>query len=122
MTSDVHGRAEERFSAYLENDLPDTERQTLEQHLAGCMQCRTRLERFRTTVSNLSSLRLQAPPTFLNDIKGQIHRRSRGRFFGRRWMLFGRIPFEWVSLVMIIAMLVYYIISLQSTPGGVTPG
>jgi anti-sigma factor RsiW len=122
VTTDVHGRSEERFSAYLENDLPEVERRALEQHLSGCLQCRTRLERFRTTVSSLSELRLQAPPTFLADIKGQIHRRSRGRFFGRRWMLFGRIPFEWVSLTMIIAMLVYYIVSLQSSPDGVTPG
>jgi hypothetical protein len=52
-------------------------------------------------------------------IQNQIFMRSRGRFFGRRWKLFGRIPFEWVSLVMIVAMLIYYIALLHGAPSGV---
>ena len=47
--------------------------------------------------------------------------RSRGRFFDGRWLLFGRIPFEWVSLVMILAMLVFYILVLRDAPTSVTP-
>jgi len=37
-------------------------------------------------------------------------------------MLFGRIPFEVISLVMILVMLVYYILSLQGSPTTVKPG
>ena len=66
-------------------------------------------------------LKESAPSTFLAGIKQQIHRRSRGRFFGRRWLLFGRIPFEWVSLATIVLMLIYFIIYLQGSPTGVRP-
>ena len=45
-----------------------------------------------------------------------------GRFFGRRRLLFGRIPFEWVSLAMIVAMLVYYIVTQHASPTQVAPG
>ena len=62
-----------------------------------------------------------APSSFLPSIQKQIYDRSRGRFFGRRWKLFGRIPFEWVSLAMIIAMLIYYIALMHGAPSGVHP-
>jgi anti-sigma factor RsiW len=118
---DVHGRVTDKMSAYLDGDLPAEEKSALEQHLAGCIQCRTNLERFRATIGNLARLKKKAPQSFLPDIQQQIHDRSRGRFFGRRWMLFGRVPFEWVSLAMIIAMLVYYIATLAGSPTSVTP-
>jgi anti-sigma factor RsiW len=114
--TDVHSRLTERMSAYVEGELPAEEKAAVEQHLATCIQCRTNLNRFRETISNLSQLKKKAPQSFLPDIQQQIHVRSRGRFFGRRWMLFGRIPFEWVSLLMIVAMLVYYIVMLRSAP------
>ena len=79
------------------------------QHLAACIQCRTELTGFRKTVGSLGRFKQTAPPSFLVDIKQQIYKRSHGRFFRPRWKLFGRIPFEWVSLGTIIAMLVYYI-------------
>ncbi len=119
MTS--HEQANERFSAYLDGELRDAEKTTLEEHLATCIQCRTTLERLRSTLGGLSRMKVKAPPSFLGDIQRQINTRSRGRFFGKRWMLFGRVPFEWVSLVMILAMLVYYIVMMQSSPTGVSP-
>jgi predicted anti-sigma-YlaC factor YlaD len=119
--ADVHARTADRFSAYLDGELTPDERTAMERHLAACIQCRTNLDQFRRTVGNLSKLKGKAPMSFLPDIQGQIHARSRGRFFGKRWMLFGRIPFEWVSLAMIIAMLIYYLVSLQVSPTSVTP-
>jgi predicted anti-sigma-YlaC factor YlaD len=121
MAIDVHTRLNERMSAYLEGELPSEEKAAVEQHLATCIQCRTNLNQFRATLGKLSQLKKKAPRSFLPDIQQQINSRSRGRFFGRRWMLFGRIPFEVISLVMIVVMLVYYIISLQSAPTTVTP-
>lgn len=121
MASDVHSRTTERLSAYVEGELPGDEKAAVEQHLAACIQCRTNLQQFRDTMGKLASLKKKAPPSFLPDIKQQINTRSRGRFFSKRWLLFGRIPFEWVSLVMIVVMLVYYIITLQSSPTTVTP-
>jgi anti-sigma factor RsiW len=120
--TDSHQRATEAFSAYLEGDLPPVERLRVDEHLATCMQCRVSLERFRRTVGRLGALKRTAPGDFLASVQAQINRRSRGRFFGKRFLLFGRIPFEWVSLAMIVAMLVYYIVVLQTSPTGVVPG
>jgi anti-sigma factor RsiW len=122
IAGDAHARTAERFSAYVEGELPPAEKAALEAHLATCIQCRTNLEQFRKTLDKLSILKKKAPSSFLPDIKDQIRARSGGRFFGKRWMLFGRIPFEWVSLAMIVAMLVYYLISLQTSPTSVVPG
>ena len=119
---DSHQRASESFSAYVEGDLGPAERAHLDEHLATCMQCRVALERFRRTVGRLGALKRTAPNSFLENVQEQINRRSRGRFFGKRFLLFGRIPFEWVSLAMIVAMLVYYIVVLQTSPTGVVPG
>lgn len=120
--TDSHKRATEAFSAYVEGDLPPAERAHLEEHLAMCMQCRVSLELFRRTVGGLGALRKAAPVSFLQNVQEQINRRSRGRFFGKRALLFGRIPFEWLSLAMIVAMLIYYVVVLQTSPTGVVPG
>ena len=69
----------------------------------------------------LGALKRPAPPAFLENVQQQINSRSKGRFFRKRPKLFGRIPFEWLSLVMIMAMLAYYLITLQSSPTSVTP-
>jgi anti-sigma factor RsiW len=120
--ADSHKRTTEAFSAYVDGELPPNERAHVEEHLASCIQCRVSLERFRRTVGRLGALKRPAPGNFLEGIQTQINRRSRGRFFGKRFMLFGRIPFEWLSLATIVAMLVYYIVFLQTSPTGVVPG
>lgn len=116
-----HQGAAEMFSNFIDGDLAGPAKANLEQHLAICLQCRTNLEEFRKAVGGLGSLKHAAPATFLPQIQKQIFVRSHGRFFAKRWKLFGRIPFEWVSLAMIIAMLVYYIIQLRGAPTGVRP-
>ena len=116
-----HQSAAELFSSFVDGDLGATEKSDLEHHLEICIQCRTELEEFRRAVGGLGRLKHAAPDSFLPQIQEQIFLRSRGRFFGRRWKLFGRIPFEWVSLAMIIAMLVYYILHLRGAPTGVQP-
>lgn len=122
MTADVHSQTTQKFSAYLDGELDSAERAAVESHLAGCTACSTQLEQLRSTLGRLGGLRAKAPGTFLADIQSQIRTRSRGRFFGRRHLLFGRIPFEWVSLAMIMAMLVYYIITTHGAPTHVAPG
>ena len=122
MTVDVHSQMTQKLSAYLDGDLDPRERAALEAHLSSCVPCKTQLEQLRATLGRLGGLRAKAPGTFLADVQNQIRTRSRGRFFGRRHLLFGRIPFEWVSLAMIMAMLVYYIITTHSAPTHVAPG
>ena len=121
MTTHNCEHVQEQLSALLDNELSDDQRRALLTELNSCAACTKALEELRATVSILGGLRKSAPPTFLTDIQNQIHQRSKGRFFGKRFMLFGRIPFEWVSLLMIVAMLAYYIITLQSSPTEVTP-
>jgi anti-sigma factor RsiW len=116
-----HAAFEEQFSSYIEGDLAQPNKAALEQHLAACGACRTQLESLRRTLGRLGGLREKAPQRFLAGIEAQIRDRSRGRFFGRRRLLFGRIPFEWVSLLMILAMLVYYVLTQQAAPTDVTP-
>jgi anti-sigma factor RsiW len=118
---DPHAETTAKLSAYVDGELGAPDRAALDQHLAACPRCRKDLEQFRETIGKLAKLKRKAPGSFVSDIQQQIHERSRGRFFGRRWMLFGRIPFEWVSLLMIVAMLVYYIVVLQSSPTSVSP-
>ena len=121
MSEPRHAAFEEQFSSYVEGDLADPGKAALEQHLTSCAACRTQLEAFRRTLGKLGGLREKAPHTFLAGIEAQIRDRSRGRFFGRRRLLFGRIPFEWASLLMILAMLVYYVLTQQAAPTDVTP-
>ena len=116
-----HAKASDLFSDHVEGTLPPALKAELEQHLAACIQCRTELESFRQTVGSLGRLKKAAPPSFLSGIQQQIYNRSRGRFFGRRSKWFGRLPFEWVSLAMIIAMLIYYIALMHGSPSGVQP-
>jgi len=116
-----HEKAAELFSSYVDGELGGPAAAELEHHLSVCIQCRTELAEFRRAVGGLGRLKDHAPPAFLPQIQRQIFVRSRGRFFAGRWKLFGRIPFEWVSLAMIVAMLVYYIIHLRSSPTGVSP-
>jgi hypothetical protein len=116
-----HQSASELFSGFIEGELAGAAKDDLEQHLSLCIQCRTDLEEFRRAVAGLGRLKRPAPSMFLPQIQKQIYVRSQGRFFGGRWKLFGRIPFEWVSLAMIIAMLVYYIVQLRGAPTGVKP-
>jgi anti-sigma factor RsiW len=116
-----HEQAQSNFSDYVDGSLSERQRSEVDQHLAACIQCRTELTGFRQTIGSLRQLKQAAPPSFLADITRQIYKRSRGRFFRPRWKLFGRIPFEWVSLGTIIAMLVYYIAMMHGSPGGVRP-
>ena len=116
-----HQQASNTFSDYVDGTVPPRVKADLERHLAACIQCRTELESFRRTVGLLGRMKQPAPPGFLPGIQQQIYRRSRGRFFSQRWKLFGRIPFEWVSLAMIIAMLIYYIALNHGAPTVVRP-
>ena len=118
-----HEQAQSTFSDYVDGSLPERQRTEVDQHLASCIQCRTELTGFRKTLTSLGRLKqtATAPASMLGDIQQQIYKRSRGRFFRPRWLLFGRIPFEWISLGTIIAMLVYYIALMHGSPGGVKP-
>jgi predicted anti-sigma-YlaC factor YlaD len=109
-----HETAQEQFSDYLEGELSAEQARLLEDHLEGCEACRGEFDTLRQTLSSLADLERLAPPTgFVGKVQQRIHRRSRGRFFAPD-SLFGRIPFEWISFVIIILLLVVYVTYLQN--------
>ena len=114
-----HQKAAENFSAYLDGELKATDKAALEGHLSVCIQCRTELASLQKTLGQLGHLRREAPRDLLDNVQHQIYVRSRGRFFNRKWRLFGKIPFEWISLGTIIAMLIYYVLLKHASPAGV---
>lgn len=106
--SSAHESFENDFSEYYEGALAPARRAEIEAHLATCARCRTEYERFREAVSQLALLgRAQAPKDFDHRVADTIHRRSAGRFFGRR--AFGdRVPFELLAAFALAALLAIY--------------
>jgi anti-sigma factor RsiW len=116
-----HRAVQESFSAYLEGDLPPEEQTHVAAHLETCEECRKELAAFQQTLKRLASLRPLAPPEgFSRRVQQRIHRRSRGRFFKSDRLLM-RVPFEWISFVLIIIMLVLYMLLLEGEARRVQP-
>jgi anti-sigma factor RsiW len=103
-----HAAAEADFSDYHDKTLSTARAAEVEAHLAACERCRSEYRRFQSALEALSGLhRVSAPPNFENQVAETIHRRSAGRFFGRR--AFGdRVPFELVAIVALVGMVTAY--------------
>jgi len=108
-----HEAVQERFSDYLESELSPEEQAEVAAHLESCEACRNELNAFRHTLRSLAQLPpIPAPEGFVGKVQQRINKRSRGRFF-RGERLFMRVPFEWISFVIIILMLALYILMMQ---------
>jgi anti-sigma factor RsiW len=113
---EVHAEIEVEFTDLLEGTLSEERRREVEAHLASCEACRRAYEEFRETVSALSGLhKMGAPQHFEREVEATIHRRSRGRFFGRK--TFGdRVPFELIAvLVLGVGLLAFFLIWSSQT-------
>ncbi len=109
------------FSDFLEGELSPEETARLRSHLDGCEPCQTELEELRQTLNSLSGMKhIPPPPGFLNKVKQRIRKRSRGRFFAPDKLL-NRLPFEWISFIIILIMLVYFMYTMQATVTDVKP-
>ena len=76
----------------------------------------------RKMMSTLAGLAPAEPPAdFARKVQHTIRRRSRGRFFSAEGML-RRIPFEWISFVIILLMLVMYYMLVQTAQVKPAPG
>ena len=114
---DEHEAIEATFSDYHDGSLPDADRERVEKHLADCEPCRKAYRDFEETVRALSGLhKMSAPQRFETGVEERIHRRSGGRFFGRK--AFGdRVPFELIAVIAILIGLVVFIIIRSSGTG-----
>ncbi len=104
-----HDQAKALLSDFLEDELDAVRTAALGEHLDGCEACRAELESLRETMRSLSGLhRIDAPDEFVSKVERTIRRRSRGRFFGPESLL-ARLPFEWISFAIILALLAVYL-------------
>jgi len=113
---EVHPEFEVQFSELEEGTLSAERSADVRSHLASCPACAAAHADFCRTLAALSGLnRVSAPPSLPADVASTIHRRSAGRFFGRR--AFGdRVPFEVLAgLALVIGMLIYWLIRSSAT-------
>lgn len=117
MAETDHSAFEADFSDYYERTLPAGRAAALEAHLRGCERCRGEYDRFREALGALSGLhKMAAPQDFERDVAQTIHRRSAGRFFGRR--AFGdRVPFEAIAVFALALVVVLYVLMKWSVTG-----
>lgn len=121
MTTDQSEAERERLEAmlsdYVEGTLALAERQELERHLAADPALREQLEETREAQKALRSLnKTPAPDDLGKSVEDIIHRRSAGRFFGRR--AFGdRIPFGYLVIVALIAAIALWLALRSSSTG-----
>jgi anti-sigma factor RsiW len=112
-----HPEIEAQFTDLEEGALTPAEAEKIRTHLADCARCASAHAEFRRTLAALAGLgKVGAPPTLPTDVARTIHRRSGGRFFGRR--AFGdRVPFELLALAALIVLAALALILRGSMTG-----
>ncbi len=119
MTSLSHQDVQDRFDRYYEGDLPAEEQQAMDAHLAECTACREEYQKLMKTLAALAKMKAtHAPGDFLDRVQGRIRKRSRGRFFSRRPDFTSRLPYEVLSVVMLIALLAIFLYIFIGKGGG----
>jgi hypothetical protein len=95
---------EAKFTDYLDGAMSADDRAAFEKTLAESAEARRAFEEFRHAVEAVSGLhKMAAPQHFEDGVEQRIHKRSAGRFFGRR--AFGdRVPFELIAIVALAAL------------------
>ena len=101
---------ESQLSAYLDNELPPTERTVVEKHLSNCPRCQRKLAELKTLAAGVTALpRLQPAPQFLADVRRKIARP--GKSPGRAWQdylfrpVWLKVPLETVAVVLIVVLM-----------------
>lgn len=109
-------RLEAMLSDYVEGTLSLEERKEVEAHLEKHPELKDELEQMREDQKKLKSLnKTPAPEELGKKVEDIIHRRSAGRFFGRR--AFGdRIPFGYILILALVVLLaIWFAIWSNST-------
>ncbi|MCE9573450.1 MAG: zf-HC2 domain-containing protein [Deltaproteobacteria bacterium] len=120
-TTEPHEAIEARLSDYHEGGLPASERAEIEAHLAGCAACRAAYDELVETMAALSGMaksRAAAPAEMPERVAETIHRRSAGRFFGRK-TLGDRVPFGVLLIIAIVLLGVVAVMLRSSTTGSI---
>jgi len=90
------------FSDYHDGTMAPERKRAFEARLAAEPAFKAEWEKFKEAISALSGLhRMAAPQKFEEQVAQTIHRRSGGRFFGRK--AFGdRVPFELIAILALV--------------------
>ena len=98
------------FSAYLDGELSDDERDDFDARLAEDSSFARDWESFSSVMSAVGDLPFEfAPDDFVDSVKSRIRTRSRGRFFAEELLFKQRFQYEVVCMVMIIVMAAAYL-------------
>ena len=117
MTESELEALEEKFSDYLDDGMSAEEKLAFETKLAQNDDARRAFEEFKQTIEAVSGLhKMSAPQAFEEGVEETIHRRSAGKFFGRK--AFGdRVPFEMIAVIALAILLAIYVIYRRSGTG-----
>jgi hypothetical protein len=108
----------ELFSEYYEESLPSDKQAELKKLIADDQQYAKAYADFEKTMELLSGMhKMSAPMDFDKKVEDTIHRRSDGRFFGRK--AFGdRIPYEILAIIVLLLAGFIYWMGRTSGTGG----
>jgi anti-sigma factor RsiW len=105
------------LSDYLDGTLPEARHGEVEAKLASDAEWQRVHDELRETRDALSGLqKARAPASFTDDVTGTIHKRSAGRFFGRR-TLGDRVPFGALLAAALVVLLVLAYVMWSSPTG-----
>ena len=108
----------ELFSEYYEGSLAPEKAKEVTRLIASDANYKKAYEEFEKTMEMLSGMhKMSAPMDFDKKVEDTIHRRSGGRFFGKR--AFGeRIPYEILAIIVMLVAGAVYWMGRSSATGG----
>jgi anti-sigma factor RsiW len=121
--TEAHEEFEAQFSDLHDGTLPEAARKEVLAHLETCAACKASYEELEKTMAALGAMKGKppAPDQFTQQVTETIHKRSAGRFFGKK-TLGDRVPFG-VLLVIALGVLVAIAVVLwASTTGSLKVG
>lgn len=112
-----HDRIGALMSDVVEGTATPTQHAEVKAHVATCATCREELEELRAVREALKSVPPEtARPDLGKLVEERIHRRSAGRFFGKK-TLGDRVPFGVLLIVALIALIAIAGLLWSSTTG-----
>ena len=114
-----HDDMQEKLSAYMDDKVSTQERLAIEDHLAGCGECRKALEELRKTVAHLKDLEQVEPPAWMTQkIMAQVRAKAESRKSIWQKLFFPlhvKLPLEAVTALFCVVIGYYIYQSVEPT-------